>query len=155
VRRRPSALAVLAAAVLLLTGCGIRSGAAVSESGWRTKVDQTLGSAVSSLATTELVLKKQASGDLTRNYVVVAVRDSQRTLVGEVQTFESKQPPASKVADNRKAMQALGQALTVLDDASNAASGGDRAARRRALREVHETSAMVQKLQDQLTGGGG
>lgn len=153
-RRRPRALTVLAAAVLLLAGCGFRSGAAVSESGWRTKVDQTLGSAVSSLATTELILKRQASGDLTRNYVVVAVRDSQRTLVGEVQTFESKQPPASKVADNRRAMEALGHALTVLDDASNAASGDDRAARRQALREVRAAATEVQELQDQLTGGG-
>lgn len=149
-------LAVLVPAVLVLAGgCGLRSGAAVSEAGWRAKADQTLGSAVSSLGTAELVLKNQANGHLTRSYVVVAMRDAQRTLATEVQTFESKQPPSSRVADNRKAVQALGRAMTVLDTASNAASGGDRAARRRALLQVRQAYDAVTKLQDQLTGSGG
>ena len=147
---------ITAAAVLLLVaGCGVRSGAAVSESGWRAKVDQTLGSAVSSLGTTALILQNQANGHLTRSYVVVAVRDAQRTLATEVQTFESKQPPESRVAENRRAVDALGRAMAALDVASVAASGSDRAARRHALGEVQQTYQVVKKLQSQLAGGGG
>ncbi|RNL78974.1 hypothetical protein [Nocardioides marmorisolisilvae] len=153
--RRPLALAILAVLLPVLTGCGLRSGAAVSESGWTDKVDQTLGAAISSLGTTEVVLKNQANGHLTRSYVVVAVRDSQRTLAKEVQTFGSKQPPASKVADKRTAMRALGHALAVLDSASNAASGADIAARRTALLEVERTYQELSTLQTRLTGGGG
>jgi hypothetical protein len=143
------------AVLLLVAGCGVRSGAAVSEAGWRAKVDQTLGSAVSSLGTTALILRNQANGHLTRSYVVVAVRDAQRTLATEVQTFESKQPPESRVAENRRAVDALGRAMAALDVASVAASGSDRAARRHALREVQRTYQVVKKLQGQLAGGGG
>ena len=115
-------------AVLLLGGCGVRTGAAESESGWRTKADQTLGTAVSSLGTTMLLLENQADGHLTRNYVVVAVRDALRTVNTEAQAFESLQPPTAEAAANRRVVEALGRAVTVLSVASTAVSADDRRA---------------------------
>jgi len=144
-------LIAVVVAVLLLGGCGVRTGAAESESGWRTKVDQTLGTAVSSLGTTTLLLENQADGNLTRNYVVVAVRDALRTLDTEAQAFESLQPPASEAAANRRVVAALGRAVTALNAASTALSAGDRRVRRDALRDVRRTYAALQDLSDRLT----
>ncbi|WP_143054849.1 hypothetical protein [Nocardioides luteus] len=144
-------LIAVVVAVLLLGGCGVRSGAAESESGWRTKVDQTLGTAVSSLGTTALLLENRADGHLTTNYVVVAVRDALRTLNTEAQAFESLQPPASEAAANRRAVEALGRAVTAVNAASTAVSAGDRGAVHDALRDVRRTYAALQDLRDRLT----
>jgi len=145
---------VVLVAGLLLAGCTVRSGTPQSESTWRTKVDQALGAAVSSLGTTELVLEHQADGGLTKNYVVVAVRDALRTLGTEASGFESAQPPPGLEKANEQAVRALGRATTVLNAASTAASSGDRGERRRALQEVRKTYQDLQDLSDRLSGSG-
>jgi hypothetical protein len=154
-RRHPVIRAAAAlTAALTLVGCGFRSGAPESDSGWRTKVDQTLGSAVSSLGTTALVLESQQRGRLTRAFVVVAVRDSLKTLETETTKFVALQPPPDKERANREAVTALGTARAVLNAASTAASTGSRSERARALREVRKTYTAVSDLSDKLAGSG-
>ena len=116
------------------------------EGAWAEQADRTLGTAVSSLATTELILENQAKGRLSRNYVVVAVRDSITDLDRESAAFLAAQPPSSRADDNRRAVTALEQTMAVLDHAATAASGDDESRRRAALVEVRQASQAVSDL---------
>lgn len=150
-----SRVAAALAASLLLTGCAVRSGTPEGESSWHRKADQALGAAVSSLGSAALVLENQANGHLTRSYAVVAVRDAERILNDETATFASVQPPAAEADAQRRAVQALGTALTALNAAGTASAHGTARERRRALHEVRVAYRDLQRFADQLAGAGG
>ncbi|MGO4258200.1 hypothetical protein [Marmoricola sp. RAF53] len=137
---------------MAVTGCSVRIGAAGSSSAWAEQADTTLGTAVSSLGTTELVLENQRDSNLTQNFVVVAVRDSITTLDKETASFLTTQPPGGTEEANRRVVAALLRSLEVLNTASNAATAGDAAGRRRALAAVKLQYRSVTALQADLPG---
>ena len=136
--------------LVALSGCGLRAGTSESESAWRTKADQTLGTALSSLGTAELLLDSRAKGRLTRAYVVVAMRDAVKAVSKENEKFLLVQPPAAVGHDSDRTVSELERAASVLQHASVAISGGDPAARSRALREVRRTAEDVSRLSDEI-----
>lgn len=134
------------------SACSFTMGSSESQSAWRAKVDQTLGTGVSSLGTAALLLESQANGRLSRNFVVVGMREALMTLESDASTFVELQPPPSERLASRQAVTALGRARAVLSAATTAATGGDARARANALREVRRTYTNLQDLSDKLAG---
>ena len=144
-----SSVAALAAA-LALTGCGFRSGASESESGWHTKADRALGAAVSSIGTAELLLKSTDHGRLTHTYVVVAIRDTVTVLEKENQAFLSVQPPADLRKQNDTAVRALVGAVQLLNRAVVAVTGSNRGLRDDVLDQLKQAHGDLSDLQSTL-----
>jgi hypothetical protein len=135
-----------------VTACSFTNGAPQSESAWRSKVDQALGAATSSLGSAALLLDNEDNGHLTRSFVVVAMRDALATLETEASKFVTLQPRPAQQAANRQVVAALGTARAVLSAATIVATRGGAHARSDALRRVRRTNANVQNLTEKLAG---
>ena len=138
------------AAVLALAGCSFRSGTTESDSGWHTKADRALGSAVSSVGTAELLLKSSRDGRLTHPYVVVAIRDTVTDLDKENQAFLSVQPPEKLRKQNDTAVQALEGAVQLLNRAVVAVTGSDSSLRDSVLKELQKAHGDLSDLQSTI-----
>src|SRR5690349_1433535 len=147
-----AAAAVFLVLLAATSACSFTTGSTESEVGWRTKVDQTLGTGVSSLGTAALLLESQANGHLSRNFVVVGMRDALTTLETDAKTFVVLQPPPNEQRASRQAVTALGRARAVLVEATTAATKGDTGERAAALRDVRRSYTNLQELSDKLVG---
>lgn len=145
-------VAVLLASVVLalVSGCSFRSGTTESDAGWHTKADRTLGTAVSSVGTAELLLKAAAEGRVTHAYVVVAIRDTITVLGKDSEAFLSVQPPTGLRKEHLAAVRAVSAAEDLLDRASVAVTASDSSARRAVLRELRSEHASLSDLQSRL-----
>lgn len=142
----------LVAAMLILSACSVRVAAPPSVDSWEKTTDQTLGSAVSSLGTAEVLLENQAAGRLTRTYVVVSFRDAIELLERDTVTFLTVQPPAAVVELHRRAVTLVQDAAEVLDAAADSAAAADAGERAGALDDVRSARKEVQDFQDALPG---
>ena len=104
------ARAVPAALGVLLAACSTSPGPA----DYREQASLTLGTAVSEVATTRLVLDELDQGDTFRPATITQLRSSEESLGSVAQSFGSLNPPPSEDPVHRRSTTLLGDAEDLL-----------------------------------------
>ena len=146
--RKPPAVTVVLAGVLILTGCAtpaLNTGAYV-ENG-----KSALDSAISVTASAELAVRQRLSGDAPRTFVDVVVTDSEGAMAPIESSFGGVDPPSAEDDALRDAvMAALGDASDALSTARIAIRRDDSEGLRAAVTDLESAQSGLRDLRESL-----